>query len=177
MTATLGSTVSLVRRETRPFLYLDPKPIPAGKAEVEARDLKLLNRAVGNRAPALVRSLVNYTIELRNQQNRRAGFNQPIVLSVLNRRRRSARAWILAILAGKTDRATLHAFTRTWMPQMAGTGPDLLHGSVVIIIEDDLEPGRTFDARLLLEREPAFALALDEGVPDARILRLLRHAP
>ncbi len=144
---------------------------------------------MGNRAPVLVRSLVNYTIELRNQQNRRAGFNQPIVLSVLNRRRRSARAWIQAILAGKVDRATLHAFTRTWMPQLAGTGPDIfraagasrrcvefLRGAITALIFDRPANNLIPHARALRALETvlgvhlqAFRNAVQQGLPSRRV--------
>ncbi len=125
MTATQTRTVSTPRREPRPFLYLDPKPITSTEIAIDACDLELLNDAVGNRVATVVRSLVNHTIEIQNDRNRLAGFSQPIALSVLNRRRRSARAWIQSILAGNTDTGTLHAFTHTWMPQLAGTGPEI----------------------------------------------------
>jgi hypothetical protein len=43
---------------------------------------------------------------------------------VLNRRRRAARSWILAILAGKVDGAVRHAVSTSWLPTLCGTGPD-----------------------------------------------------
>ncbi len=64
MTATQSTVVSTSRREARPFLYLDPQPISTEETRVEARDLELLNKAVGDRVATLVRSLVNHTIEV-----------------------------------------------------------------------------------------------------------------
>jgi hypothetical protein len=61
-------------------------------------------------------------------QNGRAlerGNPQPIPLSVLNRRRRAARTWFVAIAAGKADAATAHTFATQWLPLLTGTGPDL----------------------------------------------------
>ena len=44
--------------------------------------------------------------------------------SALNRRRRAARLWIVAILSGHCGAATTQAVARSWLRQLAGTGPD-----------------------------------------------------
>jgi hypothetical protein len=45
---------------------------------------------------------------------------QPVVLSVLNRRRRAAREWINSVLAGASDAATLQALAGQWLPVLLG---------------------------------------------------------
>jgi hypothetical protein len=112
-------------REPRPFLYLDPRPVGVTVPELDAEGLARLEDSVIDDVPMLVRSLVNFTIALQNRRELESGHRQPIALSVLNRRRRSARAWILAILSGKLDQATMHAVTTVWIPQLASSGPDL----------------------------------------------------
>ena len=112
-------------KEPRPFLYLDPRPVPSSSSESPREGVDELAHRVLDEVPALVRALVNHTIAQQNRDSLRSGRAQPIPISVLNRRRRSARAWIVAILGGRTDRATLHALTHTWIPQLAGTGPEI----------------------------------------------------
>ncbi|MBL8754405.1 MAG: hypothetical protein JNK15_13970 [Planctomycetes bacterium] len=114
-------TVS-VPREVRPFLLLAPAPAapvhePAGLAR--------LDQALGDQIPQLVRSLVDYTIARQNGRALERGNPQPIPLSVLNRRRRAARSWLVAIAAGLADPATAHTFAAQWLPLLTGTGPDL----------------------------------------------------
>jgi hypothetical protein len=111
--------------EPRPFLFLDPVRTTARRPVLDEVGRENLESCTIDAVPAIVRSLVDFTIA---QQNRRAlehGNVQPIQLSVLNRRRRSARAWILAVLAGAVDAGTLHALTTQWIPTLTGTGPDL----------------------------------------------------
>jgi hypothetical protein len=91
--------------------------------------LEELEFRIGDDVQIVVRSLVNFTISREITRQRAAGRAVGVAHGVLNRRRRSAREWILAILAGKVDEATLHALTHTWIPQLAGTGPDV--GAVV----------------------------------------------
>ena len=108
----------------RPFLYTTPVrfpcPLPAevhdGLAELEQR--------VGEDVQGIVRSLVNYTVSVHNARTRATGSGSATTVSVLNRRRRAARAWVLAILTGRVDGTTLHTLTHTWLPQLIGTGPD-----------------------------------------------------
>jgi hypothetical protein len=92
---------------------------------IDAGGLALLGERAGDDVPMLVRSLVAHTMALQLRGGMNVVTATPLPISVLNRRRRSARAWIQAILSGGTDAATLHALTHTWAPQLAGTGPDL----------------------------------------------------
>lgn len=112
------------RPEPRPFLRVEPRPIPQAGSPIDPVDLGLLSTAVQDGVPAIVRALVDYTIKLQKRRQLESGHATPIAVSVLNRRRRSARAWIQSILAGQLDRNTLHAFSHTWIPQLAGTGPE-----------------------------------------------------
>lgn len=118
---TLASTTP---RERRPFLYLSSRSPWMGPVTIDASGLALLEQRAGDDVPMLVRSLVAHTMTLHHRSGTSA-VATPLPISVLNRRRRSARAWLQAILAGSTDAATLHALTHTWAPQLAGTGPDL----------------------------------------------------
>lgn len=112
-------------REPRPFLFLEPARLPLRAEPSFAADVRYLETAAGHSVPALVRSLVDFTIALQNKRALERGNPQPISVSVLNRRRRAARSWMLAVLAGKTDAATRHAVAASWLPTLAGTGPDV----------------------------------------------------
>jgi hypothetical protein len=116
-------TGASIAREPRPFLYLEATRA-TGDAAADPIGLQRLETAAGDAVAPLVRSLVNFTIATQNRSALARGRAQPIQLSVLNRRRRAARSWILAILAGKTDAATRHAVAHTWLPTLVGTGPD-----------------------------------------------------
>ncbi|MCR9243427.1 MAG: hypothetical protein NXI31_00240 [bacterium] len=111
-------------REPRPFLFLEPGNA-AVSVEIPAADQAGLEAAATPMIPALVRSIVNFTIALQNRRALEHGNVQPIQVSVLNRRRRAARAWCNAILAGSTDSATGHAAATQWLPTLCGTGPDV----------------------------------------------------
>jgi hypothetical protein len=116
---------SAVLREVRPFLYLEPARLPLAATTVDAAGCARLEASVSPVIPQLVRSLVDFTIALQNRRALERGNVQPIQLSVLNRRRRAARAWILAILGGQNDAATQHAVSTQWIPVLTGTGPEL----------------------------------------------------
>ena len=119
-----------ITREPRPFLFLEPARIPTRAVALDPIGLERLDEACDDGVPALVRSLVNYSITLANRSPLQRGARQPIQLSVLNRRRRAARGWIVAVLAGKTDAATQHAVCTQWIPTLCGTGPDLQAAAV-----------------------------------------------
>ncbi len=119
----------ILGREPRPFLFLEPARVPARAVAVDAAGLAWLAAAADDAVPALVRSVVDYSIVLRNERLAARGRQQPIQVSVLNRRRRAARAWILAVLAGRTDGATQHAVSTQWIPTLCGAGPDLEHAA------------------------------------------------
>jgi hypothetical protein len=88
-----------------------------GFVELEAR--------VGPNIQLVVRSLVNYTVASQNRRLHEAGRTGGTTLSILNRRRRAARAWILVILSGELSDASLRSLTHSWLPQLSGTGPEL----------------------------------------------------
>src|SRR5262245_57734578 len=113
-------------REPRPFLYLEPAALVPSEA-IDRVGLEILDACVTPSVPALLASLVNYTIERQYRRELERGNPQPIQLSVLNRRRRSARAWITAILGGNVDQPTLYTLATQWLPMLAGSGPDLAH--------------------------------------------------
>ncbi len=111
-------------REPRPFLFLEPARLPLRDDPSVAANCHYLEAAAGHSVPALVRSLVDFTIALQNKRALEVGNPQPISVSVLNRRRRAARSWLLAVLAGRTDAPTRHAVATQWLPTLTGTGPD-----------------------------------------------------
>ena len=112
-------------RERQPFLWLGAMDVPR-RLPPSARDgLELLVELLIDEVGSLVRSLVNHTVAAQNEQRRREGRAEGVTLSVLNRRRRAARSWIVTILRGQVDRATLHAVAHSWLPQLCGTGPTI----------------------------------------------------
>lgn len=119
-----GASVAL--REGRPHLVLEPARLPLKHAAHDAIGLAELERAVTPAIPALVRSLVDFTIARQNRRALEHGFVQPIQLAVLNRRRRAARSWLLALTNGQNDAATRHAVATQWIPLLAGTGADFV---------------------------------------------------
>ena len=128
-TADSGSSEDTrIQKEPRPFLYLEPKEVPRDPA-ILAEGVAELATLILDQIPALVRALINHTIAMQNRRTLLTGRRQAIPISVLNRRRRSARAWILAVIHGQMDRATLHAVSHVWIPQLAGTGPELRHAA------------------------------------------------
>ncbi len=112
------------QREVRPFLYLEPARRPLKDERTDAAGVAWLEQAAAPSIPLLVRSLVDFTIARQNRRALERGPVQPIQLSVLNRRRRAARSWINAVVAGRTDAATRHAAATQWLPLLAATGPD-----------------------------------------------------
>lgn len=123
-TISAGDSVTAVR-EVRPFLLLQPARLPLKETKADATGLARLDAAVSPTIPQVVGSLVDFTIALQNRRALERGPVQPIQLSVLNRRRRAARSWLVAIVQGKTDAATRHAVATQWLPLLTGTGPDL----------------------------------------------------
>jgi hypothetical protein len=117
-------TVSTVRA-VRPFLFLKPARLPLRDAKVDPIGVQRLDEALSPSIPALVRSIVDFTIELQNRRAIERGNPQPIQLSVLNRRRRAARAWLVAIAEGRSDAATRHAVATQWIPLLTSSGHDL----------------------------------------------------
>lgn len=163
-------------RVPRPFLYLEPARLPlrADHGEsIDAAGQHNLEVAAAAAVPVLVRSLVDYTIALQNRRALERGNPQPIHLSVLNRRRRAARAWILSILSGKVDAATRHAVATQWVPMLTGTGPDrqkamrpgrvlieFLRGSITACIFDEIAANLLPHARALHVLESTLSVHL-----------------
>ena len=117
--------VPVSTREPRPFLFLEPRRAAATQVDFSAKEVELLDSLASPSVPVLVRSLVSFTIALQNRRALEHRNVQPIQVSVLNRRRRAARSWLVAILAGKVDAATCHAVATQWLPTLCGTGPDI----------------------------------------------------
>jgi len=111
-------------REPRAFSHLAPLIVTAEPPAIDVGGRAFLAAKVGDSIPALVRALVDHTIALQNRRGLESGNRQPIQLSVLNRRRRSARIWIQSVISGDVDRATLHAVATQWLPTLAGNVPD-----------------------------------------------------
>jgi hypothetical protein len=82
-------TVSAVR-VGQSVLYLKPARLPLRDVAIDPIGAARLDAALSPSIPALVRSLVDFTIELQNRRAIERGNPQPIQLSVLNRRRRAA---------------------------------------------------------------------------------------
>jgi hypothetical protein len=107
---------------TKAYPWLRPQRASlTATAEVE-QGLGYLQLLAAEDDVALSRALVQFSFWLRPE-------SPPILrrapsISVINRRRRAARLWINAILAGDLTRDTLRALTHTWLPQLAGTGPE-----------------------------------------------------
>lgn len=112
-------------REVRPFLFLAPAALPLRQNPIDPAGAVRLAAAADASLPALVRSLVDHTVARQNRRAQARGRAEPIQVSVLNRRRRAARSWLLAVVGAKVDAATCHAVATQWLPLLAGTGPEL----------------------------------------------------
>ncbi|MBK8097015.1 MAG: hypothetical protein IPK26_07910 [Planctomycetes bacterium] len=150
-------------REVRPFLYLDPIRSATNPVELDPAGLRVLTAALEPAVPMLVRAVVDQSVA--GQHGPEISRRQPPQVSVLNRRRRAARAWLMAIAGGAVDAGTLHAVGTQWLPTLAGAGPELDHGLPM--------------ARALVEfvRGAATALVFDAPaenlLPQARALHVL----
>ena len=151
-------------RQRRPFLRLRPEQ--PRKLPPSARDgLELLAELLMDEVGSLMRSLVNYTVASQNEERRRTGRRQGVSLSVLNRRRRAARSWIIAILRGQVDRFTLHSVAHNWLPRLCGTGPTIRSAS---------EPARRYVEFLRgLMTAHVMRRVAENLVPEAKALHAL----
>lgn len=152
-------------REPRPFLFIEPLRTPSQQVDFTADEVRLLEDIASASVPVLVRAVVNFTIALQNRRSLEHGNVQPIQVSVLNRRRRAARSWVVAILAGKVDAGTLHAVASQWLPTLCGTGPDVARcvpqaGNLVEFVRGGITA-------------TLFAEAADNLVPNAKALHVL----
>jgi hypothetical protein len=113
----------------RPFLRIEPVARYEMPPSAQAGLIDLQER-VGPHAQLLVRALVSYAFgaqHIRTTNGRR----MPPSVSALNRRRRAGLQWIQAILAGRVDTETLHQVAHSYLPQLAGSGPELHRGERV----------------------------------------------
>ncbi len=180
--AVSAKNATALLREVRPFLYLEPARLPAANAPVDAAGRARLEASVAPAIPQLVRSLVDFTIALQNRRALERGFVQPIQLSVLNRRRRAARSWLLAILAGAADETTRHMVATQWIPVLTGTGPELaraatsgraliefVRGAITACIFDEPDENLLEHAKALHVLESTLAVHLAGLLRTARV--------
>lgn len=171
-----------IPREPRPFLFLEPAPLPLRKNTIDAVGAAHLHAAAEGSLPMLVRALIDHTIERHNRRAQERGQTpQPIPVSVLNRRRRAARSWLLAVIAGKVDAPTRHAVATQWLPLLTGTGPDLrlamrparvliefVRGAITACIFDEPVANLLPEAKALHTLETTLAVHLAAVVHAAR---------
>lgn len=118
-----GDTVTLGTRAPGSFVRVRSESGTQVLPREAKKGLFALEALVSDAAPRIARSIVDWTIA--RDAARRRGLREAPSISVLNRRRRAARSWVEAVIAGTVDTTTNHAFATAWMPQLAGTGPEL----------------------------------------------------
>lgn len=181
-TVPAADTAAIAVREVQPFAFLEPARLPLRNAPRDEGGQRWLAEHVLPELPMLVRMLVDYTIERQNKRALERGNPQPIAMSVLNRRRRIARTWLLAILDGKVDAATWHAVATQWLPVLCGTGPDLaavarpgrvliefVRGALTASVFDEAQPNLLPHARALHVLESTLAVHLSALQQIARL--------
>lgn len=152
-------------------MYLKPASLPLASESVDEIGLQQLDARLQPQISYVVRSLVDYTIARGNAKSPHMA--QPIRMSVLNRRRRAARSWLLAINEGRVDAATRHAVATQWLPMLCGTGPDrelavaparglveFVRGAITACIFDAAKPSLLPEARALHVLETTLAAHL-----------------
>lgn len=170
-----------ITREPRPFLFLEPARVPVRPVVLDSIGLDWLDAEISDAVPSIARSLVNYSIAVQNGTALERGNRQPIQLSVLNRRRRAARAWVNAVVAGRTDAATQHAVATQWLPVLCGTGPvvkpgvrvgrkfvEFLRGSITAYLFSDPAENLLPHARALHVLETVLGVHLAAIAQNAR---------
>lgn len=163
-----------IRREPRPFLYLEPAQVGA----VDPVGSDGLARALEPRVPHVVRGLVDFTIA---RHNARAARPRPIQLSVLNRRRRAARLWTLAIARGDAAASTCRQVATHWLPLLCAVGPDrsgladavrslveYVRGAVTALVFDEPSDSLASQARALHALEATLSAHLGAALEHAR---------
>jgi hypothetical protein len=168
-----ASPASAPAREPRAFSFLKPRLITVTPPAIDPHGRAILMARADSSVPALVRAVVDHTIALHNEHGRESGYVQAIQLSVLNRRRRAARAWIQSILSGAVDAPTLHAVATQWLPTLAGNGRDaefvtrtvrscveFVRGSITAVLFDQPEDNLLGNARALHVLETVLSVHL-----------------
>jgi hypothetical protein len=154
-----------------PFVWLEPSAVLARlPADAEA-GLPYLQILAGDGLSRFARDLVDFSFvaldPMRRKPERAPG------IGILNRRRRAARLWILAVLRGDVTSDTLHALTRTWLPHLAGTGPEahraarvgracveFLRGAITAFLFDEPDENLVRRARALHALETVLGMHL-----------------
>ena len=175
----LPRTTQWLMREPRPFLHLQPARLPLREVPADARGIERLEAAIEPQLGQLVRSLVDLTITRQNRNSGRSA--QPIQVAVLNRRRRAARSWLLAIAGGHTDAGTRHLVATQWLPLLCGTGPERRHlaaaarelvefvrGAITACIFDEAAENLLPHARALFVLEATLAVHLAAAAETTR---------
>ena len=169
------------RRESRAFSYLVPRLVTAAPPVIDPIGRAVLAARCNDHVPAIVRALVDHTIALQNRRGLESGNQRPIQVSVLNRRRRAARAWIQSVLSGDVDPPTQHAVATQWLPTLAGHSSDpevvrrtvhscveFLRGSLVACLFDEPADNLLGHARALNAFETVLGVhmaAAEEALP------------
>ncbi|MCA8942297.1 MAG: hypothetical protein KDB80_07015 [Planctomycetes bacterium] len=109
-------------REARPFAWLSSATALSPTAIRGLPDLRYMTE---DSFAALARSLADFSLRIQRPLDLVSAHRAPIV-SIRNRRRRAATLWVVAILAGRCDKSTLRSLANSWLPQLAGTGPDVV---------------------------------------------------
>lgn len=125
--ATMASAASQTRqaRAPRPHRGTDLWLPPSGAGSAAPVGIDELEYLVSDSVQIVVRALVGHISSLEIAHQRAAGRRpQPVPLRILNLRRRIARTWIIAILQGRMDSASLFALATRWIPQLVGRGED-----------------------------------------------------
>lgn len=160
-------------REPLAFSFLKPRLVTVAPPEIDAHGRAILMARATDSIPALVRAVVDHSIAQHNEEGRRIGNRQPIQLSMLNRRRRAARAWMQSVVDGSVDTATLHAVGTQWLPTLAGNGRDrsvvlatvrscveFVRGSITAVLFDQPEDNLLGHARALHVLETVLSVHL-----------------
>jgi hypothetical protein len=182
-----GATPTAVpARERRPFQRLEPTSGGRGLPKWARPGLPVLEERLGDSVPLLVRALVNFTLARQARRGHTVRAIPPTV-SVLNRRRRAARVWVHALLAGRVDRDTLDAVAHSLLPQLAGTGPEVhrceglgracfefLRGAATALILDRPADNLVPEAKALAALDAVLAVHLDAF--DRAVRRSRREA-
>ena len=107
---------------SRPLGGLEPRELDGRLPAAAESDLAYLQFLVASDDIRIARGLVDYSLQITS---RVAGpLRRPPAVSILNRRRRSARLWVNAVLAGDVSQRTMDCLTGSWLPHLAGVGPD-----------------------------------------------------
>ncbi len=122
-TASRSGQTGTPRPQRGTVLWLPPTG--AGTQVPTVDGIDELEYLVSDSVQIVVRAVVGKIGSLEIARQRAAGHRpRAVPLRILNLRRRVARTWIVAILQGKVDNASLFALATRWIPQLVGRGED-----------------------------------------------------